>query len=208
MKLAIFGGTGRVGRRLIEYAADAGHQVRALVRDPARLPTAVRGLTATAGDVTDPRAVALTLAGADTVLSALGGAGLANPGSTLSEGMRNIVAGMRQLGLRRVQAVAGSGVLDDPRGGLRGEAPEFPPLYAAITREHRGTWETLRASGLDWTLVCCPDLIEGKRTGRYRVEADRLPTGGSSISVEDVAEFMLAGLANGPHQGGRVGVAY
>jgi uncharacterized protein len=177
------------------------------VRDPAKLSLASR-LTASAGDVTDPLAVEAALAGADAVLSALGGAGLANPGTILSDGMRNIAGGMQRRGIRRVLAVAGSGVLDDPHGGLRGEAPEFPPVYAAITREHRGTWEALRSSSVDWTLVCCPDLVEGERSGRYRAQADRLPEGATSISVEDVAGFMLEEMLKGEYDRRRVGLGY
>jgi uncharacterized protein len=208
VKLAVFGGTGRVGRRIIEYAIAGGDTVRALVRDPARLPAVGPGLDGAVGDVTDSAAVLATLDGSDVVLSALGGAGLANPGTTLSQGMRTIVAAMRQLGMRRVLAVAGSGILDDPRGSIRADAPNFPAIYLPITREHRGTWDALRESGLDWTLVCCPDLLDGERTDRYRAEVNRLPKGGKSISVEDVAAFMLEEARQRRYIGQRVGLAY
>lgn len=207
MRLAIFGSTGRVGRRLIEYATREGHTVRALARDPARLPAGLNG-NAVRGDVTDPAAVLATLEGCDAVLSALGGAGLANPGTAISGGMRNIVSAMEQAGVRRVLAVAGSGVLDDPRGGLRSEASDFPAIFAPITREHLGTWDALRGSALDWTLVCCPDLLDGELTRRFRVVTDALPPGGSSISVEDVAEFMLKQVSSAQYDRRRVGVAY
>ena len=208
MRIAVFGGTGRVGRRLIEYASQAGHSVRALARDPARLRSEAAESEAVAGDVSDPAAVLATLDGVEVVLSSLGGAGLANPGTAISQGMRNIVAAMTRSGTRRILAVAGSGVLDDPRGGLRGESPDFPELYRAITREHMATWEALHQSDLEWTLACCPDLVDGKRTHRYRVEANRLPQGGTSISVEDVADFMVeqAGAPSYPRL--RVGLAY
>ena len=208
MKLAVFGGTGRVGGRIIEYAIAGGDTVRALVRDPARLPAVGPGLDGAVGDVTDSAAVLATLEGSDAVLSALGGAGLANPGTTLSQGMRTIVAAMRQLGMRRVLAVAGSGILDDPRGGIRADAPNFPAIYLPITREHRGTWDALRESGLDWTLVCCPDLLNGERTDRFRAEVNRLPKGGKSISVEDIGGFMLGEMRKPKYVGQRVGLAY
>ena len=207
MRLAIFGGTGRVGRRLIEYAGRDGHGVRTLVRDPGKLPPGLNG-NAVRGDVTDSAAVLATLEGSDAVLSALGGAGLTNPGSAISGGMRHIVAAMEQAGVRRVLAVAGSGVLDHPRGGLRSEAPDFPSIFAPITREHLGTWEALRGSTLDWTLVCCPDLLDGELTRRFRAMADVLPPGGTSISVEDVAEFMLQQVSSAEYIRKRVGVAY
>jgi putative NADH-flavin reductase len=207
MRLTIFGATGRVGRRLLEYASREGHAVRALVRDPARLPAGLGGQVVT-GDVTDPDAVLAAMSGAEAVLSALGGAGLANPGTILSQGMRTITAAMKRSGLSRVLAVAGSGVLDHPGGGLRAEAPDFPPIFAAITREHLGTWEALRVSQLDWTLVCCPDLVNGELTRRYRVAADLLPEGGTSISVEDTAAFMLQQVSLTPFVRRRVGIAY
>jgi uncharacterized protein len=207
VKLAVFGATGRVGRRLLEYASRDGHSVRALVRDPARLPAGLGGQTVQ-GDIADADAVGATIEGTEAVLSALGGGGLANPGTILSDGMRAIVAAMKRTGTMRVLAVAGSGVLDAPSGGLRSEAPDFPPIYAAITREHLGTWEALRSSPLDWTLVCCPDLLDGELTRRYRVAADVLPEGGATISVEDTAAFMLQQITLTPFVRRRVGIGY
>ena len=37
MQLAIFGGTGPTGQQLIEQALSSGHQVTALVRQPAKI---------------------------------------------------------------------------------------------------------------------------------------------------------------------------
>jgi uncharacterized protein len=207
MRLTIFGGTGRVGRRLLEYAARDGHSVRALVRDPATLPAGLGG-QAVLGDVTDPAAVLRALEGSEVALSALGGGGLQDPGTALSVGMRNIAAGMKRLGMRRVLAVAGGGILDSPHGGLRSEQPTFPKVFLPTNREHRGTWDALKDSGLDWTLICCPDIIEGELTRTYRLAADLMPEGGKKISVEDVAGFMLQQMTLTPYIRRRVGIAY
>jgi putative NADH-flavin reductase len=208
MRLAIFGGTGRVGRRLIEYGVAEGHAVVALVRDPAKLAQYAGRCQATAGDVLDPVMVEETVAGADAVLSAIGGAGLAAPGQAISGGMRNIVAAMERRGVRRILAVAGSGVLDGPDGGLVSESPTFSSMYKAINQEHLGTWEALRRSGLDWTLVCTPDLVDGARTNSWRTRIDRLPDGGMQISVEDTAAFMVQQLVQPEFRQTRVGLSY
>ncbi len=42
MKLTIFGGTGGVGSQLIPLALDAGHDVTAFARNPAKLPRRYR----------------------------------------------------------------------------------------------------------------------------------------------------------------------
>ena len=38
MKIVVFGATGRTGLPLVKQALDAGHQVVAFVRDPAKMP--------------------------------------------------------------------------------------------------------------------------------------------------------------------------
>lgn len=207
MQLAVFGATGRVGRRITEYGAQEGHGIRVLVRDPARLPAGLGG-EIIIGDVADASAVRATLDGAEAVLSVLGGAGLANPGTAISGGMRTIVEEMKRAGLVRVLAVAGSGILDGPDGKLRAHSPSFPQTFAKINQEHLGTWEALKPSSLEWTLICCPDLVDGELTKKYRVNADVLPNGGERISVEDVAWFMLQQVSLTPYVRRRVGVAY
>lgn len=205
MKLAIFGSTGRVGGRLVEYALAEGHTVRTLVRDPAKLAPRP-GLEIVAGDVMDPDIVAHVIEGNDAVLSALGGAGLADPGEAQSQGMRNIVAGMQRHGVHRVLGVAGGGILDSPNGGLRSEQPTFPKIFAQVSERHRLAYDALRVSGLHWTMVCTGDIVPGERTGVYRIEDDRMPEGAGNISVENVADFMIRELTANAHLAKRVGM--
>ena len=207
MKVVVFGATGRVGRRAVKHALAEGHAVTAAARNPDIL-RGTAGLTIQTVDVLDAPQVAEILAGADAVVGVLGAAGLTEPGNTLSQGMRNIVAGARHHGVRRVVAVGGAGVLDSPEGGLRSEAPGYPEAFHAITREHAGTWAGLRESGLDWTLVCPPNLPDGDPTGRFRKLKDRLPEGGREISTGDVAVFVIDQLDSGEFSNARVGVAY
>ncbi len=39
MKLAVFGGTGRIGSHVVRLAVERGHQVRALARNSSKIPT-------------------------------------------------------------------------------------------------------------------------------------------------------------------------
>ena len=54
MKLAVFGGTGRTGRLLVEQALAAGHQVTVLVRTPSKLQIGDERLRTVQGDALDP----------------------------------------------------------------------------------------------------------------------------------------------------------
>ncbi len=75
MRVLITGGTGFVGGWTAKEIEDAGHDVRFLVRDPARLATSVATLGVDTsdfvlGDMTDPEAVAEALTGCDAVVHA------------------------------------------------------------------------------------------------------------------------------------------
>ena len=207
MQLSLFGSTGRVGRRLIEYALAEGHTVRAMARTPSRI-TPRSGLEVLAGDVLDPSAVERTITGSEIVLSTLGGAGLEDPGQAQSQGMRNIVAAMEKLRVRRLLGVAGSGILDSATGGLRHDQPSFLAMFKPVSLRHLEAWHAMRDSALEWTMVVAPDLVDGARTGVYRTLDKQLPEQANQISVEDVADFMLKEMTAKAHLRRRVGIGY
>ncbi len=207
MLIALFGATGRVGGRFLEYALADGHHLRALVRDASRLAPRP-GLEIVRGDVLDAEAVAGVIAGVDAVVSGLGGAGVEDPGEAQSQGMRNIIAGMQRHGVRRVLGVAGGGILDSAHGGLRHDQPTFPAVFKKVSERHKQAWHAMRDSGLDWTMVATGDIVPGERTGVYRRLEDVLPEGARRISVEDVADFLLSTLRDGTHKQKRVGAGY
>src|SRR5438876_790918 len=65
MRIALFGASGTIGRRIAQEALDRGHTVTAIVRHPDGLDLRHEHLTAVAGDVTDPASVAQAVAGPD-----------------------------------------------------------------------------------------------------------------------------------------------
>lgn len=205
MKLAVFGGAGRVGRLLVAGAVARGHTVTTLVRESLPDEPGVRHLV---GDVLDESHVDQVLSSAEGVLSALGAPSLEQPGKVLSGGMQVIARLMPRHGTRRIVALAGSGILDVAQGGLRHDQPEFPAMFRAISEEHAGTWRALRHSGLDWTVTCATTLVSGSAPSRVRARRDQLPEGGIEIGLEDVARFMLEELHRGEFAGCRVGVTW
>lgn len=205
--LALFGATGRVGSRFLDYALADFHTVRALVRDIGKIAPRP-GLEIVQGDVLDRATVAEVIAGTDAVISTLGGAGVQDPGEAQSQGMRNIVSAMAQQGVKRVLGVAGQGILDSPKGGLRHDQPGFPALFKTVSKRHQAAWEAMRDSGLEWTMLATSDIVPGERTRVYRTLNDLLPDGVKKISVEDVADFLLREVGQRKHLRKRVGAGY
>ena len=72
MKLTLFGASGRTGLQVLDQALAAGHEVRAVVRDPASLPHYRSGLEVVVADVMDPAAIVDAVHDQDAVISAIG----------------------------------------------------------------------------------------------------------------------------------------
>lgn len=204
--MALFGATGRTGGLLLAGALARGHTVRALARQPDRL-AGVLGISVVEGDVLDPIAVAATVSGADAVVMALGSAGLGAPGEAIGRGTTHVADACVRYGVSRVVALAGGGILDAPEGGLRRDRVGYPAVFLPVSAQHHQAWQALRTLGLDYTMVCTPDLTDTPPTGRYRLVERLMPEGGKRISRGDVAAVMLEAVEQQRWVRERVGLA-
>jgi len=204
MELLVFGASGRVGRRLCNYARSDGHSVTAFVRDAVRAPD---GVAVVEGDVTDAGAVADAVRRQDAVCSALGPDDRGDL-SVLETGTDNIVDAMSQDGIDRLVVVAAAGILQATPGRLRLDMAEFPHGLQPLATAHHSVYERIRGTGLDWTLVCPPQMPDGPPTNHYRTAVEYLPDGGQSVSTGDVAALVYEATVDGRHSRQRVGIAY
>ncbi|MFC4013044.1 NAD(P)-dependent oxidoreductase [Nonomuraea purpurea] len=210
MKLTVFGATGGTGQRLVDQALAAGHHVTAVVRDPARLSQANHPhLEPVTADIMDATAITPSVTGCDAVISALGlrpGAG----GSVCADGARAIITAMRSTGTRRLIVVTASGHVVDEGDGFASRVL-FKPLLGRFLRKNFAdfarTDEIVRASGLDWTIMRPPRLTNGKRRP-YRTAIDRNVRGGMTIARADLADAILAALADPATVGHSLSVGY
>lgn len=199
MNIAVFGGTGRTGRHVVEQALAAGHSITALARTPAKLPKHER-LVVIGGDVQDPSAVEKTVAGSEAVISVLGPTSN-EPTFEVSKGMRHILAAMQKHGVRRLIISAGAGV-GDPNDTPKLSNNAINLLLKLLARnvyeDMKGAVDVVRASEHDWTIVRVPRLIDGPKTGLIKV--GYVGNGmGMQINRADMAGFMLDQLQNGAY---------
>ena len=71
-KIAIIGGTGKVGRRIATKALESGYQVRMLVRDTKKVVIRDNGIKIVEGNVLNPKDIQKTLEGCQVVINTFG----------------------------------------------------------------------------------------------------------------------------------------
>ncbi|GAA2811702.1 SDR family oxidoreductase [Saccharopolyspora taberi] len=209
MRLTILGATGGVGKHLVAHALRDGHEVTAAVRNPDRLPVRDDNLTVLRVDPLDAGSLEQAVAGADAVLSGIGAAGRRDPLKPASSSARAAVEAMSATGVRRILVVS-AGPLNRSGTGQPAFARLLSPVLWAVLREVYTDLEAmervLRESGLDWTSVRPPRLLDQPGRGTYRSAVDAGPVGGS-IPRADVARAMLDLIGREDTVGHAVGVA-
>jgi putative NADH-flavin reductase len=207
MRLALLGGSGRIGAHVLRLALDSGHEVAVLARDPQSVPAAA-GLTVIAGDAADAGAVTAAVDGTGAVLSALGPRGAKTP-ALLATAARNVVAAMQKSGTRRVICVSAAGAFieGDPDTGALVKLI-LPRIFAGPFADVRAMEAVFSGTDLDWTMVRPTRLVNSPLTGNYRVAPQFPPAGGRKISRADVAHFMATVLEQGGWSQGRPALAY
>lgn len=193
MKIAILGATGGTGRALLTRALERGDEVRALVRDPARLTVDEPRLTIVQGDVLDPTAVADCIAGTDAVACILG----TKPGQEPieSRGTAVLIEQMQTSGPRRLVVVTSMGVGDSIDQVAVAFRLIMRMTLKRIMEDKERQEQLVKASGLDWTIVRPGGLTDGKATGAYRAGIEKTIRA-SQVARADVAHFVLGLLGD------------
>lgn len=194
MKVLIIGATGSTGRILLEKALEQGHEVTALARNPSAVAPREYRPRVLGGYVLDPEAVEAAVAGQDAVLSALGTRST-KPTTLFSASTANLVGAMKKHGVRRLVCLTGVGA-GDSKGhvGFLYDRVFLPLVLRNPYEDKDRQEEILRGSGLEWVIVRPARLTNKRATGEYQVFLSGDSYKATTISREDVAEFMLAQL--------------
>ncbi|MFF7141279.1 NAD(P)-dependent oxidoreductase [Streptomyces nodosus] len=210
MRITVFGATGGIGREIVRQALAAGHQVTAVVRDPARFTVTGAGLEVFRADLVDPGALRPSVAGRDAVLSGLGARSRRDAG-VATRLTRAVLDAMAAESVRRLLVVSAAPVGPEPEGdGLLDRAVRG--VVSAVLKDVYADLAAMEAelarSATDWTVVRPPRLLDKPLTGAYRTVVGGFPRGGRFIARADVAHAMLAMLDDRGTVKQGVGVAY
>lgn len=198
--IVVAGGTGTLGTRLVPRLAEQGLAVRVLTRDPARAAHLVgQEVEVARGDVRDLRSVAEALDGAGTVISAVhgfAGPGGVSPASVDRAGNACMIGAAARAGASFVLV------------SVVGASPGHP---IGLFRAKHAAEQTLRASGLPWTIVRATAFMEtwGAIMGRPLQGSGKILVFGRGnnpvnfVSAADVAA-LVARAATDPGLRGQV----
>jgi putative NADH-flavin reductase len=199
LSILVIGANGGIGRQTVELALEAGHNVTAMLRNPAKLTMTHTNLQIVKGDVMYPETFEDYLEGKDAIISTLGTNTISKPTILYSEGNKNLLKAMKKKGVRRAFFISASAI----------EISPVLPFYVRLVEKYivqkilRHMYNDLRImeslikeADLDWTIMRPPRLTDGPATGKYRFAINSFLKNCLSISRADLAHFMINNIAN------------
>ncbi len=212
MKIIVFGALGNVGSKIVTEALSRGHDVTGVVRREKQLFELSKTVHAVIGDAQDAVQVAALIKGHDLVISAV------RPATGQEQLLVPITQAILQAAKTtqvRTLIVGGAASLNLP-----GEdhtvlsAPNFlpdavKPIAAACFAQHQAV---IDSDNKQWAYLSPPAmLVDGVRTGKYRIAQDELiydADGNSQISMADFAVVLLDEAEQPRHHQQRFTAAY
>lgn len=187
MRVVVFGGTGNVGRIIVQKLLEQGNEVIVLTR---QTKDGERNLQYVIGNVLDPETVERCIEPGDTIVIALG----FNNSSldTMSRGTAIIIAAMKKNSAKRVICLSAQGA-SESWNYMPEEFKEMvlnDELLNASFKDHGKQEELVRQSGLEWTIVRPTEIVDQPSTATFTVNHPT-PSSKFHISTFDVAQFIV-----------------
>lgn len=191
--VAIFGGSGATGKVLIYHALIRGIKVRALVRNANSMDIKSGLIEVIEGSLSSADHVDFCLKGCDAAICVFGH----RPPYTdifCEAATRTIVESMQKLGMKRLVCQTGGMIGDYPANRtlpFRLMVAMFNRRLPLVASDCAGQENIVKQSGLDWTIVKPSRLTNGKAKGKWLAGPDVRVSLLSSITRDDLADFLL-----------------
>ena len=188
MRVLVAGSHGKIGRRVVQRLHDRGHDVVAMIRDPAQAEEmAALGGEPLVADLTGDLSAAPQ--GCEAIVYTAGagaGSGAAKKQTVDRAGSDKLVDAAPAAGVRRYVMVSSMGA-EDPEAG----DPAMRPYFEAKAQADAH----LRDSPLDWTILRPGRLTDEDGSGRVDLAASLGRRG--EVSRDNVADVIVALLETG-----------
>ena len=204
MKIILFGATGGVGQQVVLQGLDAGFEITAFVRTPAKMSVTHPRLTIVQGDAFDLDQVTQAIAGHDAVVSCLASSNGMKKTNELQTMIGHVVSGMKKHGVKRIVYTASAGIHKE-LPGLSGQL--IMQMLKHALSDHKAAVKTIVSNDLIYTIVRPMGLTHDELTGHYRESTTGVPSNSRSISRADVAHFIIKALHDKAYHQSSVGIA-
>ena len=222
--IVVFGATGQFGSKMVREALDRGHRVYGVSRSPENFTYTEDNFVAVRGNPTDLESVKEIVEGMDGVLVALGDRETPVPEDTvMNVTAANLSEALGDLGPDGPTVVAFGG--GNTAAGSKEEMLELvsdrlnqpgSDRLRMIMLSQWATYETYRASNINWVFLAPPRNIlgvtrgEDQRRGDYRISADGSldQEQNGTISNSDIAVAAVDLIENRNFSQTRVAIAY
>ena len=211
MTSVVTGGTGVVGRALLEHLVDGPTRVRALVRGPGR--TVPAGVEVMTGDVLDYPSLVRAFAGADLVFHVAGVNKMCIPDATGMYrvnvgGTRNVVKAADEAGVRRIVYTSSAATIGEEPGAIGSEDTIRRARF--VSHYERSKYEAEQIAlteGAAEVVVVNPSSVQGpgRATGTGKILLDLIggrlstvvDTRISIVDIDDCARGHILASTNG-----------
>lgn len=194
-KIAIIGGTGKVGRRIALKALENGYQVRMLVRNPIMLTFDDR-IEIVEGNVQNSEDIHKLLKDCQIVINTFGQP--LKEKQIYSSVTETILQIMADLQIERYIGVTGGSltITGDKKSLInRVGAKVFEIVYSNMMIDKKNEWHILNENNLiKWTLIRLPFIVEGEEIGNIKENLRDMP--GTRITNGDIATFIINQIKN------------
>ena len=195
--VTIFGATGAIGSLTVDNLLEAGHEVVAYVRNPAKVPSRWDArVRVVVGEMSDADKIDEAVAVGEVVVSALGPSmDRKATGLPLVDGTANIILAMRRHGVTRYIGHGTPSVLDardKPTMLTRTVGFMGRTFLPRAYRELIGMTEHIRSAGIDYTIVRFSAPNDKPATGKIRAGFFGTDKIGMAVTRGDIAAFTAA----------------
>ncbi|MUG44210.1 NAD(P)H-binding protein [Paenibacillus woosongensis] len=190
-KIAIIGGTGKVGRYIAAAALRKGYQVRMLVRNPQKLDSQDGRIEILQGSAENRDHIGQLLQDCHVVVNAFGQPPGDVPLYSSVTGM--VLEVMNELEISRYIGVTGGSLtLEGDRKRFMNKigALLFRVFFPALIKDKQKEAAIIQQyCNIEWTLIRLPFVVEGAESGGIKENLTDMP--GLKISNQDIASFIV-----------------
>jgi uncharacterized protein YbjT (DUF2867 family) len=180
----VVGATGSIGRLVVAAAQRHGLQVRALVRDPARVEGLLPGAELVPGDLEKPDTLSAAVTDVDAVVCTHGGNGSPDAARRIDYG--GVAAVLHALDGRTPRLALMTSIGVSRRGAYGGSTLQ-------LLDWKRRSERLVRASGAPYTIVR-PGWFDSVGAGDARLVLEQKDTGNGGIGRDQLAEVLVRSL--------------